>query len=52
MPSQEELASWAAASREAVNRALGQLRGLGCVRSDAGRTVLVDVEGLRRYAQL
>lgn len=52
MPSQEELASWAAASREAVNRALGQLRGLGCVRSDGSRTVLLDIGALRRHAQL
>ena len=51
MLNQEELASWAAASREAVNRALGQLRGLGCIRSDAGRTILVDVDALRRYAR-
>jgi CRP/FNR family cyclic AMP-dependent transcriptional regulator len=52
MPSQEELASWAAASREAVNRALGQLRGLGCLQRDGRRTVISDVEALRRYAQL
>jgi CRP-like cAMP-binding protein len=50
--SQEELASWAAASREAVNRALAQLRGLGCLRFDGRRTVLTDLDALRRYARL
>jgi CRP-like cAMP-binding protein len=49
--SQEDLASWTAASREAVNRALSQLRGLGCVRSEGRRTVLIDMEALHRYAR-
>ncbi len=50
--SQEELASWAAASREAVNRALAQLRRLGCLRSGSRRTVITDLDALRRHARL
>ncbi len=51
LPSQEELASWVAASREAVNRALSQLRDLDCVSVDGRRAVVVDVDALRRYAR-
>jgi|SRR5947209_2642067 len=48
--SQEELASWTAASREAVNRALQQLRAVGCVRSERRRMIVTDLDALRRYA--
>jgi CRP/FNR family transcriptional regulator, cyclic AMP receptor protein len=51
MLSQEDLASWTAASREAVNRALAQLRSLGCVRYEGRRTVLADLEALRSYGR-
>jgi CRP/FNR family transcriptional regulator, cyclic AMP receptor protein len=51
MLSQEDLASWTAASREAVNRALAQLRGLGCVRYEGRRTVLTDLDALRTYGR-
>ncbi len=50
--SQEELASWTAASREGVNRALAQLRGLGCLKSEGRRMVICDLEALSRYARL
>jgi CRP-like cAMP-binding protein len=49
--SQEELAEWTAASREAVNRALTTLRGLGWI-AGRGRTIVVrDLDALRDYAQ-
>ena len=48
--SQEELAAWTAASREAVNRALHQLRAVGCLRSERRRMVVTDLDALRRYA--
>jgi CRP/FNR family transcriptional regulator, cyclic AMP receptor protein len=48
--SQEELASWTAASREAVNRALHQLRAVGCLRSERRRMIVTDLDALRRYA--
>ncbi len=47
---QEELASWAAASREAVSRALLTLRELGWVQTHRGRIVVSDLAALRRYA--
>ncbi len=47
---QEELASWAAASREAVSRALLTLRELGWVQTHRGRIVVSDLDALRRYA--
>jgi CRP/FNR family transcriptional regulator, cyclic AMP receptor protein len=50
--SQEDLASWTAASREAVNRALAQLRGLGCLAGDRRRIVISDLDALSRYAAL
>jgi CRP/FNR family transcriptional regulator, cyclic AMP receptor protein len=50
--SQEDLASWTAASREAVNRALAQLRGLGCLAPDRRRIVVNDLDALSRYAAL
>jgi CRP-like cAMP-binding protein len=48
--SQEELAGWTAASREAVNRALHQLRAVGCLRSEQRRMIVTDLDALRRYA--
>jgi CRP/FNR family transcriptional regulator, cyclic AMP receptor protein len=50
--SQEDLASWTAASREAVNRALAQLRGLGCLAGDRRGIVISDLGALNRYATL
>jgi len=50
--SQEDLASWTAASREAVNRALAQLRGLGCLAGDRRGIVISDLDALSRYAAL
>jgi len=50
--SQEDLAGWTAASREAVNRAIAQLRGLGCLAGDRGRIVISDLAALSRYAAL
>lgn len=47
---QEELASWAAASREAVSRALLTLRELGWVHTRRGQIVVDDLEALSRYA--
>src|SRR5690349_4287259 len=48
--SQEDLAGWTAASREAVNRALHQLRAVGCLRSERRRMIVTDLAALRRYA--
>jgi CRP/FNR family transcriptional regulator, cyclic AMP receptor protein len=48
--SQEDLAGWTAASREAVNRALHQLRAVGCLRSERRRMIVTDPDALRRYA--
>jgi CRP-like cAMP-binding protein len=48
--SQEQLASWCGASREATVKALAVLRTLGCI-STGRRTVLIrDTEALRRHA--
>jgi CRP-like cAMP-binding protein len=48
--SQEELAGWAGASREAAAKALQTLRELGLVRTERRRIVILDEEGLRRQA--
>jgi CRP-like cAMP-binding protein len=48
--SQEELAGWAGASREAAAKALQTLRELGLVRTERRRIVILDDEGLRRQA--
>jgi CRP/FNR family cyclic AMP-dependent transcriptional regulator len=48
--SQEELAGWAGASREATAKALQTLRELGLVRTERRRVVVIDEEGLRRQA--
>jgi CRP/FNR family cyclic AMP-dependent transcriptional regulator len=47
---QEELAGWTGASREAVNKALTTFRGLGWVTTQRRELVVTDVEALRRYA--
>jgi len=48
--SQEQLASWCGASREATVKALAALRTLGAI-STARRSVLIrDIEALRRHA--
>jgi CRP-like cAMP-binding protein len=46
--SQEELASWTGASREAVSKALGTLRKVGWVVTERRRITVLDVEALRR----
>jgi CRP-like cAMP-binding protein len=48
---QEELAGWTGASREAVAKALQALRELGWIRTDRRRITVVDVEALRRHAR-
>jgi CRP/FNR family transcriptional regulator, cyclic AMP receptor protein len=48
--SQEELASWAAASRESTARALRTLRELGLIETRRKRLVVLDADGLRRHA--
>ena len=46
--SQEELAGWTGASREAVSKALQTLRKVGWVVTERRRITVVDVEALRR----
>jgi CRP-like cAMP-binding protein len=48
--SQDELAAWAGASREAVAKAMGILRSLGWVQTERRRVVVLDLPALRRYA--
>lgn len=48
--SQEELASWAAASKESTARALRTLRELGLIETRRRRMVVLDLAGLRRHA--
>jgi CRP/FNR family cyclic AMP-dependent transcriptional regulator len=47
---QDELAAWAGASREAVAKAIALLRTLGWVQTRRRRIVVLDLEALRRYA--
>jgi CRP/FNR family transcriptional regulator, cyclic AMP receptor protein len=47
---QDELASWAGASREAVAKAMGLLRTLGWVQTQRRRILVLDLPALRRYA--
>lgn len=49
---QEELAAWSGASREAVSKALTTLRGLGWVETHRRELVVTDVLALRSYAGL
>ena len=48
--SQEELAAWAGASREAVSKALQLLRSLGIVETGRRRITVLDIDALRRRA--
>jgi CRP/FNR family transcriptional regulator, cyclic AMP receptor protein len=50
--SQDELAGWVGASREAVAKALHQLRGLHVVETGRRRITVVDPPALRRLAGL
>ena len=49
--SQEQLASWCGASREATVKALGALRSLGCISTGRRTVVILDTEALRRHAE-
>jgi CRP/FNR family transcriptional regulator, cyclic AMP receptor protein len=48
--SQEELAGWTGASREAVNKALQVLRSLRMIETGRRRFTVLDADGLRRLA--
>jgi CRP-like cAMP-binding protein len=48
--SQEELAAWAGASREAVSKALQVLRSLRIVETGRRHITVLDVDALRRRA--
>ena len=48
--SQQELAGWTGASREAVSKALQQLRGQGFIETARRGITVCDVDGLRRRA--
>jgi CRP/FNR family cyclic AMP-dependent transcriptional regulator len=50
--SQEQLASWCAASREATVRALGTLRSLGAITTGRRSIVVLDLSVLRRHATI
>ena len=45
---QEELAGWTGASREAVAKALRSLRELGLITTERRRITVLDLEELRR----
>lgn len=47
---QEELAGWTGASREAVSKALNTLRGLGWVETRRRELLVTDLGALRTYA--
>ena len=47
---QEDLAGWVGATREATSRSLGRLRDLGCLKTGRQRIVLLDVPALRGLA--
>jgi CRP/FNR family transcriptional regulator, cyclic AMP receptor protein len=49
--SQEQLASWCGASREATVKALAALRTLGCISTGRRSVLIRDQEALRRHAQ-
>lgn len=46
---QDEIASWAGASREAVAKAMALLRSLGWVQTERRRILVLDLPALRRY---
>jgi CRP-like cAMP-binding protein len=47
---QDELAAWAGASREAVAKAMALLRTLGWVQTERRRILVLDLPALRRYS--
>ncbi|MEQ4722356.1 Crp/Fnr family transcriptional regulator [Nonomuraea sp. B19D2] len=49
--SQDELAGWTGASREAVSKALRTLRDRGLIETGRRRVVIHDLDGLRRRAR-
>jgi CRP/FNR family cyclic AMP-dependent transcriptional regulator len=49
--SQEQLASWCGASREATVKALATLRSLNCISTGRQSLVIHDMEALRGHAQ-
>lgn len=49
--SQDELAGWTGASREAVSKALRTLRDRGLIETGRRRVIVYDLEGLRRRAR-
>jgi CRP/FNR family transcriptional regulator, cyclic AMP receptor protein len=48
--SQEQLASWCGASREATVKALATLRTLGCISTGRRSVLIRDIEALHRHA--
>jgi CRP-like cAMP-binding protein len=48
--SQDDLAGWTGASREAVSRAIGDLRRAGLIGTARRAVTILDLEGLRRRA--
>jgi hypothetical protein len=48
--SQEQLASWCGASREATVKALSALRAVGCIAAGRRRVLIRDIARLRRHA--
>ncbi|WP_214413330.1 Crp/Fnr family transcriptional regulator [Sphaerisporangium fuscum] len=49
--SQDELAGWTGASREAVSKALRSLRDRGLIETGRRRVTIYDLDGLRRRAR-
>jgi CRP/FNR family cyclic AMP-dependent transcriptional regulator len=49
--SQEELASWTGASREAVSKALRNLRGRGWIETHRRAISILDIDALRRRSE-
>ena len=47
--SQEQLASWCGASREATVKALGTLRMRGCIATGRRSVLIRDIDALRRH---
>jgi hypothetical protein len=50
--SQDDLAGWVGASREATSRALGQLRNLGLVTTARLRIGVPELAALRSYCTM
>ncbi len=49
--SQRELAGWVGSSREAVNKALGQLERRGLIAAERRHLIVLDLDGLRERAR-